>query len=256
MWQKNNVSLPTLLRLNPTMNSRIHVAALPWYTFPSTRPALDAVWSETRSRLAALGIERLPAALSHTADHYELLADPQLVLSQCCGLDLFQPHSANIVPFAAPVITAIDVAPGMYFSYIVTQSSATLKSPRVVINSRFSHSGHSAMKAWLKRNGITDYTITESGSHAHSIVALREGHADLAAIDALSWQHIDTSGVEILDSSDPAPAPPFVMGRNSSIPVEALTVALNEAFKRHGQDIGISSVAPACLNDYREMLTN
>lgn len=229
------------------------LAALPWYDFPSTRRSLDAVWRETRSLLGARGIGQIPVALNHEAPYTEFFSYPQLVLSQCCGLDLFQPLASNVVPFAAPVITAFDVSPGKYFSHIVARSSANLHTPHVIINNRFSHSGHTTVKIWLEVHGKSHYTVSESGSHAQSLAALREGRADIAAIDALSWLHLDTTGLEILDSSEPAPAPPFIMGKHSIIPAEELAAALSEAFERHGHQLGMGGVVPVSRGQYREI---
>jgi ABC-type phosphate/phosphonate transport system substrate-binding protein len=234
-------------------SSTTMLAALPWYDFPSTRECLDDVWRETRLLLGAGGIERLPGALNHTDPYEEFFTYPRLLLSQCCSLDLFQAHTRNVVPFAAPVITAIDVSPGSYFSYIVARPSADLHTPRVIINNRFSYSGHAAIKFWLQQQKVSDYTLAESGSHAQSLEALREQRADIAAIDALSWQHLDTHGLNILDASDPAPAPPFIMGRQSTVPAEALTQALDQAFERHGHSLGVTGVIPVSRSDYRSV---
>ncbi|MCZ6711169.1 MAG: PhnD/SsuA/transferrin family substrate-binding protein [Gammaproteobacteria bacterium] len=229
------------------------LAALPWYDYPSTRECLDEVWRETRLLLGTTGIEQLPGALNHADAYDEFFADPRLILSQCCSLDLFQAHTRNVVAFAAPVITAIDVSPGNYFSYIVARPSADLLAPRVIINNRFSYSGHAAIRIWLQKQEVSDYTIAESGSHAQSLEALREQRADIAAIDALSWQHLDKKGLKILDASDPAPAPPFIMGRQSTVPAEALTQALDQAFERHGHQLGVTGVVPVSRRYYRKV---
>ena len=226
-------------------------AALPWYNHPATRSDLEAVWRDTRARLGALGIEPLPAHLDHDAQYQELWQDARLILSQCCGLDLFVAHGAKLVAFAAPVVSAYDVPAGAYRSYIVTRSSSSLSRPRVAVNNQFSHSGHTAIRIWLANRRLDNYSTLESGSHANSLAALRAGDADLAASDALSWTMLDTSGLTILDTSDPMPAPPFVMGTDSHVPAEALTAALNDAFKQYGQRIGIRGVVPVTRSDYQ-----
>jgi ABC-type phosphate/phosphonate transport system substrate-binding protein len=176
-----------------------------------------------------------------------------LTLSQCCGLDLFRPHTKNVVPFAAPVMTALDVSPGKYFSYIVARPSANLRAPHVVVNDRYSHSGHTAIKDWLEIHNTTNYTISESGSHEQSLISLRDGRADVAAIDALSYLHLDTAELEILGTSEPAPAPPFIMGKESNIPANEMTDALNKAFERYGHRIGIGGVQHVSISHYRKM---
>ncbi len=195
----------------------------------------------------------MPLALSHTKPYHELFTAPMLTLSQCCGLDLFRPQTRNVVPFAAPVMIALDVSPGKYFSYIVARPSANLRAPHVVINNRYSHSGHTAIKDWLEIHNTTNYTISESGSHRQSLISLRDGQADVAAIDALSYLHLDPAGLEILDTSEPAPAPPFIMGKESNIPAKEMTDALNEAFERYGHRVGIGGVQHISISDYRTM---
>jgi hypothetical protein len=211
---------------------------------------LDAVWREARSLLTAQGIEPLPAALSHDIPYPELYAFKELTLSQCCGLDLFRPHTSNIVPIAAPDMTALDVPKGYYFSHIVTGKSPNMDSPRVVINNRSSHSGHTTIRVWLTAHGYGEVPVFESGSHAQSLDALREGRADLAAIDALSWLHLDSTGIAIIDKSDPALAPPFIVGNQSTIPKEALIEALNTGFECFGTPVGIGGVLPVAMDDY------
>jgi ABC-type phosphate/phosphonate transport system substrate-binding protein len=151
------------------------------------------------------------------------------------------------------MMTALDVSPGKYFSYIVARPSANLRSPHVVINNRYSHSGHTAIRDWLEKHNTTNYTICESGSHRQSLISLRDGRADVAAIDALSYLHLDTAGLDVLDTSEPAPAPPFIMGKESNIPAKEMTDALNEALERFGHRIGIGGVQHVSISHYRKM---
>lgn len=225
--------------------------SLPWYNFASTRPVLDAIWQETISRLAAKGYSNIPATLDHQMSFRDLANFPKLTLGQCCGLDLFQQHACNVVPIAAPVISVLDTPPGTYFSYIVARQSTDLNSPlTVAVNNDYSHSGDTAIRAWLRANKRHNFSVFMSGSHSQSVKALRSGHADVAAIDALSWQFIDTQGLSILGASDPAPAPPFIAGVDSEIPAAVLVAALNEAFVRHGHPLGITGVVPVSKHQY------
>ena len=240
-------------------------AALPWYRFPETQPILDSIWKDVVSELRVAGVEHAPEFLDHTTAHRAFLSKPSLVLSQCCGPDLFQDDAVNMVPFAAPVISAYQVEPGYYFSHIVTgksgvtsQSGVTGESaehicPRVVINSRTSHSGCTAVKLWLDAHGIEEYTIYESGSHHNSVRELQAGRADIAAIDALSWRFLNTNGLEILDNSEPALAPPFIAGCNSTIPIDLMRPMLDSAFNRHGKSLGITGLVPITKSDYRRL---
>lgn len=229
-------------------------AALPWYDFASTRAVLDAVWHETRTELRSAGIPGAPVALDHTTPHEELATLPYLTLSQCCGLDLFQSHMHNVIPFAAPVIGVLDAPPGSYFSYIVRGAALDRERLVVAINSRTSHSGNTAIRDWLHTNGHRDFAVVYTGSHYESIRALREGRAHLAAIDALSWRHLDGRGLTIVDASAPVAAPPFIAGVQSSTPKEALIAALNTAFQRRGGSLGITGVVAVSHCEYLEVV--
>ena len=234
-------------------------AALPWYRFPETQPILDAIWKDVASELRAAGVEHPPEFLDHTTPHKDLLGKASLTLSQCCGPDLFEDYAIDMVPFAAPVISAYDVAPGYYFSYIVTGKSgvtgksAEFNSPRVVINSRTSHSGCTAVKLWLDACGIEEYTVYESGSHSNSVRELQAGRANIAAIDALSWRFLDARDLNILDNSEPVIAPPFIAGLKSTIPTDLMRPMLDRAFKRHGEPLGITGLVPITKSDYRQL---
>ena len=234
-------------------------AALPWYRFPETQPILDSIWRDVVSELREAGVEQPPEFLDHTTPHQALLSKPSLTLSQCCGPDLFQDDAINMVPFAAPVISAYEVAPGYYFSHIVTGKSAgagkspKLDSPRVGINSRTSYSGCTAVKLWLEDRGIEEYTVYESGSHSNSVRELQAGRADLAAIDALSWRFLDVRDLKILDNSEPVIAPPFIAGLESTIPTDLMRPMLDRAFKRHGEPLGITGLVPITKSDYGQL---
>ena len=224
-------------------------ASLPWYDFPATAGALDAVWRVVVMALKAAGIDYAPDSLDRVTPHRSQLQDPGLVLSQCCGPELFLKHTLQVVPIAAPVFSAYDVAPGYYFSHIVAGEGATLEKPRVAVNDLASYSGHMAVKHWLAAN-VADYSIHVTGSHAQSVRDIQAGDADVAAIDALSWLYLDTDGVSILADSRPVLAPPFVTSCHNGIPNEVLAQALSVAFAQSGQPVGIADVLPVARDDY------
>ena len=109
------------------------------------------------------------------------------------------------------------------------------------------------MKLWLDAQGVEEYTISESGSHGNSVRELQAGCADIAAIDALSWRFLDTGGLEILDNSKPALAPPFIAGCKSTISTDLMRPMLDRAFKRHGEPLGITGLVPVGRNDYEHL---
>ena len=96
------------------------------------------------------------------------------------------------------------------------------QSVRIVINTETSWSGHHALVHWLSEQAIEVDECFVSGSHEASLDCLRQGAADLAAIDACSFQFLNQRDVAILDRTPPAPAPHFV--QHELAPVDACLV--------------------------------
>ena len=239
--------------------------SLPWYDLPSTIAAQDAVWERLRDRLGQSGVVGLPEALCRDRPAAAQWQDERLALSQCCGLDLASATTVQLLPFARPVFGHLGIRPGDYVSHIVaadTASSHTIeKTPRVVVNGLTSHSGCSALLAWLLNRSIQPACLIVSGSHAASIQYLQDGKADVAAIDAHSWLLLrgadDTlsfaaARVRHLGTSVPAPTPPFVTALAMPIATHQLRSQLKGAFASVSAT-HVTDVLPATRDDYRDM---
>ena len=144
------------------------LASFPWYDFPSVQWANDRVWEATG----------YPGELNRHQTLSELWHDPDLLVTQACGLDLFL-SEAPIEPVASPVFD-LDCEAGMYFSHIVGNVNGRVAA----VNSLSSRSGWSALLSIC-----TPQRVVVTGSHQASLEALRVGIADVAAIDAVTWMH-------------------------------------------------------------------
>ena len=244
------------------------VASLPWYDLPPLQPKLDAFWSVLRNELHQLsaplfsGPLPLPDTLNRHTPLVEQWSDSGLLLSQCCGPDLFTPQAEGLVPIARPVFGDLMCTPGQYFSYIVSASgrepdSQWFKdhkrndSARFVINSASSRSGCTALFEWAGTNRIGCDKVLLSGAHADSLDYLRRGVADLAAIDAHSWPLLNSRGITIIGRSTEAPTPPFVMHRSSAISAELMREALLGAIQQAGAAINIEAVISTDRQTYQ-----
>lgn len=225
------------------------IASLPWYDQAVSRRANDEFWQVLRSELQSFGIDGLPAALDRATPVSEQWRSQSLVVSQCCGLDLFNEAGKSLTPVGRPVFSDLDCKPGEYFSYIVS-ATESLKHERVVINSPHSHSGCMTLFNWMNSHGISPTEVLISGSHESSLNWIQNGVADLAAIDAHSWSRLDHKGVMILDQSREAPSPPFVCTTDNS---EIVFDSLRNAINRSGQLIGVTELMPASFGTYHTM---
>ncbi|WP_107852557.1 PhnD/SsuA/transferrin family substrate-binding protein [Oceanimonas marisflavi] len=229
------------------------IASLPWYDLPPAQAGLDAFWCVLRSELEHLSALPLPDALEREMPLIDQWSHAGLLLSQCCGPDLFTPAARYLVPVARPVFADLECAPGHYYSHIVTTSRPLPARPRLVVNSPSSRSGCAALYEWLRRNEIEPGPVTISGAHAQSLQLLRSGAADVAAIDAHSWPLLNQSGMAIIGRSREAPAPPFVMHRHSPVAITDMRRALKVAISEAGALISISAVMHADHRLYQPM---
>ena len=230
------------------------IVSLPWYDLPSARRALDDFWSILRDALHAKGVERLPLELERTAPLKTQWSHPELLLSQCCGLDLFTPATRLVVPVGRPVFSDLPCEPGDYFSYVVKASGrASENTTCIAINSASSRSGCTALLGWLKDRAWTPQRTLISGSHQASADLLRRGLADVAAIDAHSWGLIGREGLEIIGQTTEAPTPPFISHFRCDVPQAVLLRALQEGVARGGRKVGMSEVVPADITVYRSL---
>lgn len=232
------------------------IATLPWYDLPATSNNMDTLWLAIRRELCGLNElfrDSLPDALERDSDLVEIWQRPELILSQCCGPDLFTPQAAALEPIARPVFNRLYCTPGDYFSHIVSAASKLPEHPRLVINSLTSRSGCFALIEWLESQGIKPASIEVSGSHQESINWLLNGKADLAAIDAQSWLFLTTQQLIIIGQSRPAPAPPFVMHRDSPLSEHSVYNALERAVIVYGEQLSLGGLMHADRELYRPL---
>ncbi len=221
------------------------IASLPWYDFPSTRRHLDSVYQQLRQQLILAGVDReqLTPQLDRQIPLYEQWSDRRLLLSQCCGPDLHTPAGRALKIIARPVFDTLDCPAGYYFSHIVSGSKKPGAHPVIVVNSQSSFSGCVALLKWLDKTGRNYKQAIVSNAHQNSIDRLRSGEADVAAIDAYSWQFLDHDGLEIIDQSETAPSPPFVCHQDCSVDLNILATALEMAIREQGRPLHITELA-------------
>lgn len=229
------------------------LASLPWYDVAATRASLDYFWSVLRRELEESGVHELPRDLDRTTPLRDQWRRPGLIVSQCCGLDLFTSAAQSLLPIARPVFSDVDSQPGRYFSHIVAAGKLDGQPRRAVVNSASSRTGCAALLEWATERGWLNLEVVISGSHNESLRYLRDDLADFAAIDAHSWNLLDTSGISIIGRGSDALAPPFVTHRACSVSPAITLQALTRAVEEAGELIGMHDVMPASLDDYQPL---
>ena len=214
------------------------VASLPMYRFDHTRDATDALWRQVARELQGAGIDA-PAELSDPQDLDAHWRSPDLLLSQTCSMPYRQGLNAHVSVLGSWDLGLKACPAGAYNSVLIRRRRDArpwrelLGHARVAMNSRDSQSGYQVVCDLAGDPGDRAHV---TGAHWASVKAVRNGEADICAVDAESWRLIVEAergalGVEVCHRSDPTPGLPLITarGRDCATLRAALTAALSGA---------------------------
>lgn len=233
-------------------------ASLPMYGMTETRDAYDEFWAALAENLTQLGLTEVPDHLTHDRPVRELWSGPDLFISQCCGYDLIARYKNILRPVATPEYAVDGCLGANYCSTIVVAEDSPFTDVRqmtgtiAVINGPESHSGMSALRHLVSRGQKEGRFFTElkvSGSHIASLDTVRDGKADIAAIDSVTlsllrrYRPESFKGLKVLGTTYAAPAPPFVV--KASMPEEDV---------RRVRQALVATIEDPALTDCREQL--
>jgi ABC-type phosphate/phosphonate transport system substrate-binding protein len=223
------------------------IASLPMYDLPEHREHTDRLWSLAADALRAQGIAA-PGQVSRPADLPADWLRPDLLLSQTCGLPFVRRLRGRVDLVGAADHGLPDCAPGSYRSRIVVRggmpagSLADLRGRVAAVNSDESQSGAGALRTAVRpfSNGRPFFaSVIRTGSHLGSILAVAEGRADVAAIDAVTFamalrHRAEARFLRVLLSTPETPGLPFITRPGG--PVRALFTALADAIGAVGPE--------------------
>ncbi len=221
------------------------IAALPMYDFRELQPAHDALWSAVAERLAAAGLRDVPLRLTRDLAHRDVWRHPGLLLGQACEYPLAKSFGEHLTIVATPRYSAPGCVDIFYQSAVVVrahhpaESLAGLRGRRCVVNELDSNSGMNLLRAALAplAAGARFFeSVMASGSHRRSVALVAASEADVAAIDCVTFAHLQridpalAGQVRVLCWTPPSPCLPFVTARSTpAATVERLRSALAAA---------------------------
>lgn len=205
-------------------------AGLPMYDLPEVRAATDGFWHAVRSVLQAEGVAELPAALTRDADIYAHWRDRRLLLSQTCGYPLIASLHDEVSVVGTPCYNAPGCSGYHYRSLLVVRQDGPVQAPadlagmaRWAVNGLDSLSGYWLPLMTLQRLGVSGvWERHVTGEHRASLRAVRDGLAEFAWIDCVTYQLLKSCAATELDGtravswSDPAPGLPFITSAATS----------------------------------------
>jgi len=191
----------------------------------------------------------MPTKRSHPWQDW---TSPDLLLSQTCGLPFRAKLHDQLTLVAAPVWDGpIAMKPGRYVSVVVARTGdprgdiTAFDGATLAYNDPLSQSGWGLMMQLCKARSIAPGAGLMTGSHRASALAVVKSKADFAAIDAVTWYHLQahnrwTRELRVIAQTASSPALPFVTAKPELAP--ALRAALQHALSDAGDDIVIQSL--------------
>lgn len=214
------------------------IASLGMYDFGPAQAANDRLWALVRDGLRARGITAPDALTRGEHAYWDAWASPDLILSQTCGYPFRARLHDSVSYVGTPDYGVEGCPPGHYRSVFVTRADdprrtlAEFDGARFAYNEALSQSGWAAPQTHAAKLGITLPPVLQSGGHRLSALAVAEGRADIAALDAVTHAMLcgiepQVAGLRILALTDPTPGLPCICARGMD--AELVFAALDEA---------------------------
>ena len=222
------------------------LVALQMYDLPEVKWATDALGAQLLINLRRAGFPDVPYSIDREGDYKAQWTDPELLLAQTCGYPLVTLLKGQVRYLATPCYAAPHCGGPRYCSLIVVRADdpaehlPELRGRRAAYNRSYSQSGYNALRhavAPLSRDGRFFGETLETGGHGASLAAVAEGRADVAAVDAVSFEMMRRYGrsvverLKVIGRTASAPNLPFITrGAASDQEVERLRQALADTF--------------------------
>ena len=161
------------------------IASLPMYDWPEVRESTDAWWAGIARHLGT------HATLRRGGEHAAHWQNRDLLFSQTCGYPFTHEFRGKLKLVATPHYGVDGCRGPNYRSMVFARENQPLESFRgatAAVNNPDSMSGMLALQLAFgphARNGRFFGHAAETGSHIASMIAVRDGKADVCAIDSV-----------------------------------------------------------------------
>ena len=213
------------------------IASLPMYDWPEVREATDAWWAGIARHLHIAG------TLQHGGDHIASWRSPDLLFSQTCGYPFTHEFSGKLKLVATPHYGVDGCRGANYRSMVFARENRPPESFRgatAAVNNPDSMSGMLALQlvfAPYAKDGHFFAGAVETGGHIASLLAVRDGKADICATDSVcaamarAYRPDYLEGLVEIARSPEVPGLPYVTVAGDAA---ILRHALSEAFADPG----------------------
>ena len=238
------------------------IATLPMYTHARLNAATNRYWQLIHANLANAGIAA-PATLTLSTERYSVWTDPRLVLSQTCGMPYRTRLRGRAKLVGTPDFGVEGCRPGYYCSVLVVrkddqrESIAAFRDATLAYNGPDSQSGFAAPYAHTSAAGFWFENRVKSGVHLASAQFVATGHADIAALDAVTWRIIEAyedcaASLRVLERTSETPGLPYITAiDNDPEPIfDAIAAAIEQLPAADRTALGLRGLVSIPESDY------
>ncbi len=228
------------------------IAALGMYDRAETAPANDRLWALVRGSLRARGLQAPQELMRGAAAFWPAWEAPDLVLSQTCGYPFRAILHGRVMLIGTPDYGLPGCPPGHYNSVFVVRADdprtgpADFRHARFAYNEALSQSGWAAPQNHAAELGFHFQPSLQSGGHRLSAMAVADGRADIAAMDALTFalcqRHDPFMGqLREIGRTVPTPALPYIaaLGADHDASFAALAEAITALTPEDAQTLSL-----------------
>lgn len=196
-------------------------ASLPMYDRPETAAANNRLWAAIRKQLG-FG----PHQLTRDADETAHWLHPDLLLSQTCGMPYRLHLHGKVQLVATPIWDLPNETQGHYHSVLIMRRDpqkddlhdglSDCVGRTLACNMATSQSGWAAPQNHALDHGFSFTKVITTGGHIASAKAVAAKQADVAAIDAVTWQLIKrhdratAEALKVIDRTESTPTLPYI----------------------------------------------
>lgn len=227
--------------------------------------ATENYWGSIRSELISEGIDA-PAGLDRDGVGVQYWTGADLVLSHTCGMPYRNHLHSKVKLVGTPDFGVPGCPSGYYYSVVVVRRNDTrhhieeFLPSTIAINGKDSQSGYAAIAQHLQPSGSWFSQTIESGSHRESARCVVDGQADIASIDATTWQHLlrydaFTQNLRVLGKTMPTPALPYIcaLAFDADVVFHAVKRAIDKLTPSDRQTLSIRGLVKIPASEYLQV---
>jgi ABC-type phosphate/phosphonate transport system substrate-binding protein len=221
------------------------IASLGMYDREEAQPSNDRLWALIREGMRAHGLAAPDALARGAGAYWEAWSAADLEFSQTCGFPFRAHLQGRVTLIGTPDYAVAGCPAGHYRSIFVARADDPRGSLRdfdgaaFAFNDDLSQSGWAGPQSHARALGVSLPPRLRTGGHLASARAVAEGRADIAGIDAVTWDMIVAwdrfaTDLKVVGKTDPTPGLPYIaaLGADAALMftiVEAAIRALPQA---------------------------